>query len=640
MVHSECPPWLDGIEGEKAKELIMSDAPLIRVVAGPGSGKTTCLKSRTRRLIEKDNVDPERIFVGTFTRAVTQELRQRLGDEITVSTLHAFARKLLQQDPSQRNFHFLLEFEQDSMLYDVNSDGSFDSIGNIGKLRDELRKIQSSRSQISEYQNAAFSGAIDSWLRRYRSTLIGDVVFNCVSGQESTDIHSKMFDHVVIDEYQDLTAVEHELVKYLWSEKGSLTILGDDDQSIYGFRFNHPNGLAEFDQNWSGNTVVDFTFPDNRRCGERILDTANLIRAQIGNNKSPMIPKSERPGSQAFVHWNTINDELSGLAEYIKRKDNESFLVLVPRRFIGYQLAALIGNESKTYFREQTLENTIAKEVFSAACLLAYPDDWLATRIWLSFHKTIGELKPGQKRNAEAIANLPNDVGGRDLLSKIVSGEIPVMGTGKHNIEFRAKKALELIDKNLTPQEAIRYLFNKEFARSESRKEERRWLEKDLTELREAALQLLDRQEVPNLKEVMDSLRYRIATRTPLVETDSDHRVKIMTLHAAKGLEADNVVIASAVDELMPGLDTEGDKFDEQRRLLYVAITRAKESLIVSWSRQMRFKYLKRYGGRIDKVITRAGEKHVTTKKSSLLPKSLNGVISGQEWLEWLQRDL
>ena len=160
-------PWLKQIEGKTAHELIESTAPVIRVVAGPGSGKTTCLKRRTKRLVEGDGINPSKIYVGTFTRAVTDELKQELGDEIDVTTLHSLAYRLLRKNPEARQgmcLRFLLNFEQDVLLYDIESAASV--FGNIYGRRKELRALQASRSQRLKYKHAAFLGAVLAWLSK------------------------------------------------------------------------------------------------------------------------------------------------------------------------------------------------------------------------------------------------------------------------------------------------------------------------------------------------------------------------------------------------------------------------------------------------------------------------------------------
>lgn len=629
-------PWLEGIEGETAHELIESTAPVIRVVAGPGSGKTTCLKRRTQRHILGDRIDPEKIYVGTFTRAIASELNQELGSDVKVSTLHSLAYQLLRENPEACqgiHFRFLLNFEQDALLYDIDNVAS--AFGDIYGRRKELRRLQASRSRRANYENAAFAGAVWDWLRRHRCMLIGEVVFLCVVGLECEDIPPGLFNHIVIDEYQDLTALEQELVGGVWSKTGSLVVMGDNDQSIYGFRFNHPDGISHFHEAWGEHGCKDLTFSENRRCGEEILKTANLIMAETGSQKPPMIPLSGRRGKQNLVYWPTIDDEIEGLTCYIKSQPNESFLVLVPRRFIGYRIEKKIGDEAKTTFTEEVLEHPIAQEAFTAISLLADPDDWVAVRTWLGFH---GENREhASRRNADAYDSLSPDLGGHELIRRIADGDVNLTGTGKIHVQKRAQKAVELINRNLEPEEAIDSLFHEELGRSETDVEKRDWLIEDLNEFRGAAHHLLAGQDIPDLSSVVNTIRYRIATRSALMPDTEEPRVKIMTLHSAKGLEADNVVIAGVTAQLMPGRETDSEKIKEQRRLLYVAVTRAKDSLIISWSKRIRVGDLMANMGKVsDTVRTINDVKWSVTSRSFLLPQGLIGAIPGGKLLESL----
>ena len=620
---NETRSWLDGIEGDDARELIESNANVIRVVAGPGSGKTTCLKGRIQRLVEGDGINPEKIFVGTFTRAITTELKDALGrdHDITISTLHSHAYKLLRENPAAcqgMELRFLLDFERKTMLYDIKSEISARIVTDCEK---ELKKMEARIAQHAEFENAAFRGAVDRWLRAHGAMLIGYVVSLCVSGLESDDIRRGTFDHVVIDEYQDLTAVEQKLVELLWSRNGSLSVLGDNDQSIYGFRYNHPEGILGFHQTWEdrGYDCAKPTFSDNWRCAHQILAVANLMRAEAGN-PHPMVPRSRQQGKLDLVHWNTSEEEAKGLASYIKSRlkshPNETFLVLVPYRFIGYQLASEIGDEPRTMFTQEVLEHRIAQEAFTAASILADPNDRVAVRAWLGFHT--GILKRAPSRNADAYSSLPPGIDGHDLMRKIVKQEIKVRGIGKTHIENRAKMAVELIDQNLDPGQVVDHLFDPARANDELDDDKRSQLADSLKKLRAAARKLLENQDTPDLRKVLDELRYRIATRVPLIPDDEEPRVKIMTLHSAKGLEAKNVVIAGVADQLTPGLlPKEDEDPDEKGRLLYVAVTRAKESLIVSWPRHIRYERMVSNNGRIDgRPITRNRVRWVTTSQS------------------------
>lgn len=631
VVKDGLKPWLNGIEGDAAHELIESHDRIIRVVAGPGSGKTTCLKRRIQRLVQKDGVDPGTIFAGTFTRAIARELREALGTEVCVSTLHSLACDLLRKHPAAcqgMQLRFLLKYEEDVMLYDLERVAA--PLGDIYERRKELLSLQASREKRMTYKNAAFAGAVRQWLQRHRGMLIGEVVYLCVTGLESEDISSGIFDHVVIDEYQDLTAAEQELIRMIWSGKSALTVMGDNDQSIYGFRFNHPEGITDFNTAWP--ECKDLSFVDNRRCGARILNFANIMMAEAGSKRPPMNSKSGRMGELRAVQWDTLDDEIKGLAEYINKRSDESFLVLVPRRFIGYRLADAIGLDARTTFTEEILEHPIARESFTALSLLAAPDDFVSARVWLGLHQT--KREHDQRRNANAYASIAADIGGHELIRRISAGEIRVTGKGQNNIKKRAKSATEMIERRMTPKDAVDSLFNESLAKEENDDEKCRWLTNDLRELRAAAHEILARQDSPTLAEVVDIMRYRIATRSPVQKNiQEEPRVRIMTLHSAKGLEADNVVIAGVIDQFMPGKETLSAMVAEQRRLLYVSVTRARDSLIISWSRRVRMNDIMRNRGRLDDVITKKRIKWAITSRCRLFPQGFSGVISGRQFL-------
>ena len=620
--------WLDGIEGEDAQELVESDSSVIRVVAGPGSGKTTCLKGRIQRLIEKDKIDPKKIFVGTFTRTIARELEKNLDPRVKVSTIHSLAYKLLLENPAAcqgMKLRFLLQYEEDALLYDVKDSAL--NIGTISDARKELLLLQSNRSQRIQYTNARFDGAIRRWLQRHQAMLIGEVVYLCISGLENEDIPSRSFDYVMIDEYQDLTAAEQELVNLIWSKTGALTVMGDNDQSIYRFRFNHPQGIADFDKTWP--QCKDLTFIDNRRCGKRILDIANLMMANAGSTKPPMIAKNVSTGNLRAVHWETLDDEIKGLADYIRSHVDKSFLVLVPRRFIGRRLVDAIGSEAKTMFHEETLEHSIARESFITASLLADPEDFVAVRTYLGLHGTKQEHAPNY--NAKAYATLPTGIGGHKIIHSIANDEITVSGAGKEHIKKRAKKAFELINRSLTAGQIIDLAFDERLAEGENDDEKRGWLIENLQELRAASHELLSEQDSPDLPKVIAILRYRIATRAPLQTSNSQEPlVKIMTLHSAKGLQSENVVIAGVADQFMPGKETDIQDIEEKRRLLYVAITRARDNLIISWPRKIRIADMMSNKGQSDVIRSFNGSRYAVTSRSRLLPPALSSIHGEQ----------
>jgi superfamily I DNA/RNA helicase len=627
----EAQPWLVGIEGEHVLRLIESDAPIIAVISGPGSGKTTAIERRVQRLVGDAGVDPERIFVGTFTRAITRDLQEAIGEELRVSTLHSLARRLLRENPAAlggRRLRFLLHFEEDAMLYDIGQE--MPEAGDLPARRRLLKQTESSRSERTALPNARFAGLVDTWLRTHGGMLIGDVVPIALDGLISGDIAAP-FDHVLIDEYQDLTAAEQELVERIWTREGSLVVLGDNDQSIYRFRFNHPEGITAFAERWrqQGEEVLEIVLPENRRCGTSIVELANIMMAEAGSTKAPMVACRLEVGEATQVHWDSLEAEIAGLAEYIRGEPGQ-FLVLVPRRFIGYRLADQIGPDARTSFHQEGLESPVVQERFTLGRLLADTEDRVALRAWLGFRGDRPE--PAGDRNAAAYASIYQ---ARDsanaLVDAVNTGEIAVTGAGRGNVVRRMERLAEA--RREAPaglRDLIAYLFDPAFANVIDDEEKRRWAARDLEELRDCALDLSDR-EGATLSSVLEAMTYRIATRAPLSEQDAEPRVSIMTLHSAKGLEGDSIVLVGLADQVVPGF-AQGEDRAEQRRLLYVAVTRARDRLVLSWPRSIAYADASHNRIRLDQVRTIEGESRVIVSRSNLLPAGLPDPLSGIAW--------
>ncbi len=647
------PAWLKDIEGDALPLLITSDTRVIRVVAGPGSGKTTGLKRRVMRLLQDKGVSPERIFVGTFTRAIAGELAAALGVSVTtdelseekvdieISTLHALALRLIRKYPAartERTLRFLLGFEREAMLYDIGE--VMPALPNQRDRKRELNRVCAAWAEGTNLQVAGFVGEMDRWLRRHGGMLIDEVVQLARIGLESGDIPAGTFDEVVIDEYQDLTAAEQQLVEGIWSEAGSLVVLGDDDQSIYSFRFNHPRGIEEFAARWSNKELQDLGLPDNRRCGRVIVNLANAMMAAAGSKKPPTVSRRGEDGELSLVYWPSVGMEISGLARYMKARKDTRFLVLVPRRFIGYRLKQAIGDDAQTSFHEEVLEVPIVQERLALAGLVADPDDSVSLRALLAFHTNGTEFGP--KRNAEAYRSIYGaEVGGIDLLEAMAEGGINVRGHGSQHLRARAKNILRFLEElgeNPNPERVIEAAFDPALSEAITDTDKRDKAAQDLKQLQTAARALAERQIDPDLSSILDHLRYRIAMRLPLTETP-EARVRIMTLHGAKGLEADVVIVAGVADQIIPGISPRDPneaaiQREEQRRLLYVSITRAKRELVISWPKSIGYRDATRNNVRIDQVWRgQRKQQLVILGRTALLPDIPQQPQTGASWL-------
>ena len=617
------PRWLEGINGEHARTLIESDERVIKVPAGPGAGKTTCLKRRVMRLVDTGKAQRRDVFVGTFTRVITKSLQEAFarpvgdpndGDDPVVATLHSHATKLLRDNPAAaqgREFRFMLDHEERVMLYDIAS-----KVPNFPTHTDrakELKLLQASWAKQRTLDDARFDSAVNEWLRMHRGMLVGEVVYLATQAIQSRALEPNRFPHVFVDEYQDLTECEQTFVDLLTAkDDGSIVVLGDDDQSIYAFRFNHPEGLGTFPSDEAREVNVQkLALPDNHRCARSIVALANEIAAQAGSTKDPMVAKKESNGIVDYLLWPSLDEEIAGIAEVVRNRKDTKFLIMVTRQFIGYKLKAMIGYDAVTTFREEVLEVNFVRERFAFASLLADENDAVSLRAWLAFEAV--DPTPASHRNVAAYASaIASGRAGLDLITGIADSTVPITGEGKQNVKARAQRYLtdkaaisadlaHVFETIFDPTQADampgRHVPAGETAAAKRSRErlENQDKEKargDLDLLRRSALALALEIKEPNLPKVIDALRYRIGTRAPLLDEENEPRVRIMTLHGAKGLEEGSVIVCGLANEIIPG-PPKTDAIEaaahvrEQRRLLYVAVTRAKEELILSWSSTM-----------------------------------------------------
>ncbi len=636
---------LEGIEGAATRELVASSAPFIRVVAGPGAGKTYALKLRVKRRV-REGMDPKRIFVGTFTRAVARALTKDFSAEENeeppvVGTLHKLALGILKDHPAAlkgRIPMFLLRHETECMLADIGPDVG----GDMNDRKNWMKQLEADWSRNDPLGEAAFEGAVDRWLRSHRAMVIGEVVPIVGHGIETGDIPGGLFDEVVVDEFQDLTKAEQDLIRRIWSgpEAGSLVVLGDDDQSIYAFRHAHPEGIRGWHENFGTAEFHDIAIPENRRSLPDIVDLANSMMQTLGATKGPMVPVRAGDAHVAKIYWNTLVEEVSGIADAIQAisTSGRAIHVLVTRRFVGHDLRRLLENRevsATTSFHEELLATAAVKRAFTLLSVAANPTSRFALRAWLAFHPTQDRIP--SDRNYEPYTTLiaEEDIG-IDLLQRLVSGDVAVGGTGstllKHQAELLLERlaALDGVDSEAVVQDVLggnALALCDEGTRVEAAR--------DLSELREGTLSILESNE-GNLRETMEEVRYRIANRIPLIDLEDEPTVEIMTLYGAKGLEADIIFLVGMADEMFER-DEDGKYDPEDGRLVYVAVTRARDILVISRPQQMdysvaRRNYVRESSGQVRTVD---GAKVLNLTHPNFVPAA--GTQRGDEWrAQWL----
>ena len=411
------PEWNEGLTG-KALTIAASDQSPLRVLAGPGTGKTYAMKRRILRLLEQET-DPRRLLACTFTRTAARDISKEIStldidgaDKVWSGTLHGLCFSILQRqevlDATGRSARPLALFEVKFLLQDLRA-----RFGGIKKVEERLRAFEAAWARLQgeepgwpkDVVDQEFQAVLRDWLRFHGGMLVGEIVPVTLTYMRNNPMcpERSKFDHVIVDEYQDLNRAEQVLIDLL-AEQAMLSIIGDEDQSIYSFKHAHPEGITDF--HWEHPDTHDETLDVCRRCPVSVVKLANsLIKNNTTYSGRPLKPQpNNEPGTVHIVQWASLAAEAEGIADYVlKRIDQESAtagdtLILAPRRQMGHAVRDALGVRgvvAHSFFSEQALDGNpkkpsevAAQESYVLLTLLADPGDGVALRCWCGFGST------------------------------------------------------------------------------------------------------------------------------------------------------------------------------------------------------------------------------------------------------------
>lgn len=607
--------WNDDLNGTALNIAATHDSPL-RVMAGPGTGKSFALKRRVARLLE-EGADPERILVVTFTRNAAASLVKDLSDlgvpgcdRIRAGTLHAFCYRLLREE---HVFNFLgrvarplitfpasgvLQYEGGCLLDDLQI------AGNFGHKRNCTKRIRAFEAAWARLQSdtpgwpldpvdKAFHAELLRWLSFHHGMLIGELVpeaLRYLRGNPTAPV-LQAFDHVIVDEYQDLNRAEQELIDML-SANGATAIVGDVDQSIYRFRHANPEGITNFNANRPA--THDESLTECRRCPRSVVAIADSF---IRHNHDPAGPArlnplpTNPPGIINIVQWDNVEAEAQGLADHIawlieqQHYGPGEILVLTPRRLLGYAIRDKLEERTiavHSFYHEEALESENAQRALALILLLADNEDRIALRWWLA------DGSPSGRR--EAYGRLRTECQSRGLspwaaLTQLEAGAFNIPHTGDLLQRFTELKARLAAVAGMDLSAVVEELIPAAADGCEA--------------LREAAQLVLEEAEsIDDLAEALQS-----AVSQPELPEEGDY-VRVMSLHKSKGLTSRAVIVAGCVQGLIPFQDDAStpdereEILKEQRRLFYVAVTRCTERLVISSFARIHRKLAHKIGAR------------------------------------------
>lgn len=581
--------WNDDLAPDSPAFQIASETNnRVRVVAGPGTGKSFAMKRRVRRLLE-DGVDPSQILPVTFTRVAAEDLHRELGgmgvpgcDELEGTTLHRHCLLRLSRNSVleviERHARPLNQFELEPMIADL--------MKRLKRGKREVRRFQTAYEaawarlqhedpgHAVEPEDEEFQTELLAWLRFHEAMLIGEVVPLFYDFLKSNPVSEERteYSHILVDEYQDLNKAEQGVIS-LMSDSADVCIVGDDDQSIYSFKHAHPDGIRDW-INMNPN-AADIGLDECRRCPTKVVEMANAL---IAKNINRPIPRTLNKipingvGDVRIYQYKTLNLEVAGVAKLVSNlvEDGtppEDILVLAQRKILGTEIYEAIcgkGVSVRSYYTESELNRIDAQHAIALLKLLHNRDDRVALR-WLVGVGSKNWHSAGYHRvreQCEGTGDSPWDV-----FEKLRNGVLTLPYTDNAIQKFcEICHKLNILESMPSLNALVNILFP--FEQAETR------------EIRTLSDQILQNNPEIDRCGFLSELLTEITH--PEIPTSVDF-VRIMSLHKSKGLSAPVTIIAGCVEGLLPlqpdtnlTMQQKLDYLEEQRRLFYVGITRVK----------------------------------------------------------------
>ena len=601
-------PWSDGLDpATPTYQIAASTNDRVRVVAGPGTGKSFAMKRRVARLLET-GVDPNAILPVTFTRVAAEDLHRELVgmnvhrcDELQGVTLHSLALRMLMRnhvlEATGRVPRALNEFELEPLVSDLcRAHGGKKQVKRL-RMAYEAAWARLQHDQpgfVLTQKEAEFQTALLAWLHFHHAMLIGEAIpqlYQYLSANPAAR-ERREYAHILVDEYQDLNRAEQGVIELL-SDAAAVCVVGDDDQSIYSFKHAHPDGIREWLNLNAG--AGDRGLDGCRRCPTRVVQLANSL---IDYNVHRPVPRSltsilaNGPGDVRIVQYRTIEREVSGVVKLVSDMVANGIppgdiLVLAQSRAFGtpvYEALVQDGVPTKSYYAETELSQGDARYGFALLKLLANRKDRVALR-WLVGFNVNNWHTAGYSRIRESCEN--TGLSPWETMIQLECGAISLPYTNR--IVSRFREIMGELDALATLPD-LAAIINNLFPDGQN----------STRDIREASLSVL--AEMEDEDDISDFIRaLSTVISQPEIPTEIED-VRIMSLHKSKGLSSPVTIIAGCVQGLLPRRPPEGltpieqqQHLEKQRRLFYVGITRTKSSpqegkpgtLVVTYSQRM-----------------------------------------------------
>lgn len=573
------------------------------ILAGPGSGKTTVITHRTKYLIEHYNVSPSNILVVTFTKMAAQEMKSRFmklcgtnATGVTFGTFHAVFFTILKHAYNYNASNIIREEKQREILHgcllkfklEVEDENEW-----ISNVLSEISTVKTRRMSTQNYYSVhcpedVFRGIYDiydSTLKRQQLLDFDDMLVYCyellIARKDILSAWQNKFRFILVDEFQDINDIQYEIVKLLAGDAANIFVVGDDDQSIYGFRGARPDIMMNFKNDYPKSVKILLNY--NYRSTRQIIAAASKVINVNEKRFEKAIKDSGTDGKPViFNEFNTMDDENDFVLNKIRQlHDKEQLeykqIAVIARTNVG--LRPVMGKLIEYNIPFSTRESI--PNLF---------DHWIAKDLFAYIRLARGSR---QRSDFLRVMNKPKRYISRDMLyGEEIQFSMLLSMTGDkvwlYDKINNFRQDIEYIGK-LNPYAAINYIcrgagyfdYLKEYAKEHKISEE---------ELMATAGEILENSRTFDTYDewfaYIDEYREKLLQQSKQLK-ESSNAVSLCTMHASKGLEYDAVLIIDANEGVTPYhkavLDAE---LEEERRMFYVAMTRARHQLYICAAKQ------------------------------------------------------
>ena len=606
------------------REAVENTEGPVLILAGAGSGKTRVLTTRIGYLMEDKNVKAENILAITFTNKAANEMRERVEEtlegtdtkEMWITTFHSCCVRILRKSINKigynRSFVIYDSPDQITLIKDCMreldiSDKAFDPkyvLSCISNAKDKLyspkKYMQLNEGDISKTKIGEIYALYQDRLKRNSALDFVDLIMKTVElfneCPDILDFYRNKFRYIMVDEYQDTSKAQYELIKLLAKQHQNICVVGDDDQSIYGWRGADIRNILEFERDYDNVKIVKLE--QNYRSTQVILDAANHVIANNTERKRKKLWSDKKEGQLIKIQLaeNEIEegDFISNTINYMRRyedREYKDFAVLYRANAQARSVEDALnraGIPYNIYGGIKFYERKEIKDIIAYLRVIQNPQDDISLKRIINVPRrgiglrTIEKIEDRASLKEESIYSVLIDIEDNSDISRkaraSISEFVDLMSTLRSFTDVYTVS--QVIEKILDVTGYKDELLKEKNNEGEDRLE-------NLQELISVALEFESGSEDKSLEAFLTSIALNAE---PSDDEEQEDRVSLMTIHSSKGLEFPVVFLAGMEEKIFPiarAIQSMRDSdIEEERRLCYVGITRAKEELFLTLTRK------------------------------------------------------